>query len=355
VVGIQYVIIGLSVFMILQMRFTSSYSSLVVVGIVGASYALGASMMGYLASRFFLWFKVNKNSVIFAYGVASLMICINIIITLVYVVGFLTDQLPTIRPHIGNMLAFISEDSISYLSYVLSGILSFILTWIATSLLMRNYSNRIGKIKYWLIVCIPLIYFFSQFGPSFLSLFDEFRASDPVTYGIVYNLIFGFSKVIGGILFGVAFWVIARNLGQIQVREYMIISAYGLMILFISNQAISLVNYNYPPFGLATVTYVGFSGFLVLVGIYSAATSVGQDIELRKLIRKSALKEAGLLHNIASAEMEQQITKTVISIARRNESIMREESGLAASMEDEEIARYTKEVLEEVMKAKTRK
>jgi hypothetical protein len=76
---------------------------------------------------------------------------------------------------------------------------------------------------------------------------------------------------------------------------------------------------------------------------------------LRKLIRKSALKETGLLHNIASAEMEQQITKTVISIARRNESIMREESGLAASMEDEEIVRYTKEVLEEVMKAKTRK
>jgi hypothetical protein len=47
-------------------------------------------------------------------------------------------------------------------------------------------------------------------------------------------------------------------------------------------------------------------------GIYSAAISVRQDIELRRFIRKSALKEAGLLNNIASAEMEQQITKKSI-------------------------------------------
>ena len=76
----------------------------------------------------------------------------------------------------------------------------------------------------------------------------------------------------------------------------------------------------------------------------SPAISVGQDIELRRLIRKSAQKEAGLLQHIASAEMEQQITKTVLSIARRNEAVMREETGLATSLEDEEVVRYTKEV-----------
>ena len=37
--------------------------------------------------------------------------------------------------------------------------------------------------------------------------------------------------------------------------------------------------------------------------------------------------------------MEQQITKTVLSVARKNEAIMREETGLGASVEDEEIVR----------------
>ena len=75
-----------------------------------------------------------------------------------------------------------------------------------------------------------------------------------------------------------------------------------------------------------------------------------KDIELRRLIRKSAQKEAGLLQNIASAEMEQQITKTVLYIARRNEALMREETGLAASLEEEIVVKYTREVLREVIK-----
>jgi len=190
------------------------------------------------------------------------------------------------------MQATISEDSIPYLGYVLSGIIAFILTWIATSLLMRHHSARLGKAKYWLILLIPLGYFFGQFAPSLLNFFNEFRASDPVTFGIVYNLIFGLSKVVGGILFGIAFWTIARKLGQIQVLEYMLISVYGLILLFVSNQAIFLVNYNYPPFGFATISYVGFSCFLVMIGIYSVAISVGQDVELRKLIRKLAQKRS---------------------------------------------------------------
>jgi hypothetical protein len=352
---IQYVIIALLVSITMQMVFTSSYNIMVLAATIGVSYTLGAIMMGYLASRFYLWFKINKNSVILAYTLASVALCANITITLVYVLDLLADQPLIMQPHIGHMAATISADSIPYLGYVLSGITAFILTWIATSLLMRHHSARLGKVKYWLILLIPLGYFFGQFAPSLLNFFNEFRASDPVTFGIVYNLIFGLSKVVGGILFGLAFWTIARKLGQIQVREYMVFSAYGLILLFVSNQAIFLVNYNYPPFGFATISYVGFSCFLVMIGIYSAAISVGQDIELRRLIRKSAQKEVGILHNIASAEMEQQITKTVLSIARKNKAVMTEETGLATSLEDEEIARYTKEVLQEVMNEKARK
>jgi hypothetical protein len=53
--------------------------------------------------------------------------------------------------------------------------------------------------------------------------------------------------------------------------------------------------------------------------------------------------------------MEQQITKTVLSVARKNEAIMTEETGLATSLEDEEVVRYTKEVLQKVMKKRARK
>ena len=143
------------------------------------------------------------------------------------------------------------------------------MTWIATSLLMRHHSTRLGTIKSWLVVGVPLAYFLIQFAPSFLNLFNEFSSSDPVTFEIIRNFVFGLSRTVGGILFGIAFWTISRRIGQTPVREYMIISAYGFILLFVSNQAIFLVNYNYPPFGLATISYVGLSSFLVLIGIYS--------------------------------------------------------------------------------------
>jgi len=68
---IQYVIITLFISIILQMVLTSSYNTMVLAATIGVSYTLGAIMMGYLASRFYLWFKINKNSVILAYTLAS--------------------------------------------------------------------------------------------------------------------------------------------------------------------------------------------------------------------------------------------------------------------------------------------
>jgi hypothetical protein len=75
------------------------------------------------------------------------------------------------------------------------------------------------------------------------------------------------------------------------VRNYMIISAHGLILLSASNQAIVLTTAPYPPFGLVTVSFVGLSSYLMLVGIYSSAISVSEDAIIRQTIRKSVTKE----------------------------------------------------------------
>jgi len=74
-----------------------------------------------------------------------------------------------------------------------------------------RYSKKIKRTAYCTIVNIPLTYFLGQFQPLFLSIFSEYRLSDPVTFGIVYTLVFNLSKPVGGILFGIAFWSIAQK------------------------------------------------------------------------------------------------------------------------------------------------
>ena len=72
-----------------------------------------------------------------------------------------------------------------------------------------------------------------------------------IFYSILITLIFTLSKPIGGILFGVAFWTMAKDVAANKVvREYLIIAGFGLIMLFISDQAITQIAVAYPPFGL---------------------------------------------------------------------------------------------------------
>ena len=180
-------------------------------------------------------------------------------------------------------------------------------------MLLRHHSRRLGKVRYWIIIGIPLAYFLSQFVYLFLNLFAPLLDVEPVSFGILLTLIFTLSKPAGGILFWYCLLDYSKKIRQNSVvRDYMIISAYGLILLFVSNQAIVLVNAHYPPFGMATISFIGLSSYLVLLGIYSSAISVSEDSKLRQSIRNLAVQESKLLDSIGTAHMEQEIQKRVL-------------------------------------------
>jgi DNA-binding protein Fis len=224
--------------------------------------------------------------------------------------------------------------------------------WGATSLLLRRYTQRLGRVKYWIILSIPLAFFVSQFLAISLNLFAPLLTSQALFYGVFLTLIFTFSKPAGGILFGIAFWIVARNVRRSSsiVRDYMIISAYGLVLLFTSSQASVLATGPYPPFGLATASFIGLSSYLVLVGIYSSAISLAEDSKLRQSIRSIAIKESRLLDSIGMAQMEQQIQKKVIEFTKQNQARMAEESGIQSSLTEEDMKAYLEQVIREVKK-----
>ena len=84
------------------------------------------------------------------------------------------------------------------------------------------------------------------------------------------------------------------------------------MLLFSSNQITGLILAPYPPFGLATLSFLGLASYLVLVGIYSSAISVAQDVKLRRFIRNTLAEQTALLDNIGTSQMEQEIQERVM-------------------------------------------
>lgn len=339
VVTTQYVLIALLAALIVQMVSTSSYYTFFLEVVIWINYVLCIGLLGFLAYRFLLWFKSKHNTVVLAYSLAMIMICINALFTLIY----LTNQFkhtaagPLVFPSLTPVANYVSGYNIFYQGYVVTSIISFILTWIATVLLLHSYSKRIGRAKYWILVSIPLVYFLSQFQFVFVDMFTSFfHATIPI----------------GGALFGIAFWSVARNVNRDAVKQYMMISAFGMMLLFSSNQAADLGNVPYPPFGLATVSFFGLASFLVFVGIYSSAISVAQDSELRKSIRGFAMRDSKLLDTIGTAQMEREIEKRAIALTKRYQDRMTQETGIQSSYLEDDIKEYLEQVIQEVQKRK---
>ena len=174
------------------------------------------------------------------------------------------------------------------------------------------YSNRIGKIKYWIIISLPLVYFLSQFISLFLNLYGPIMDQNIFLYMVSFSVIFSISKAAGGVLFGIAFWVMVRKMNKIIVlKNFLIMVAIGFMLLFVSEQAVSLISFPYPPFGLTSVATLGLSSYLILVGLYYSAISVSKDIRMRKSILSSVLKDVNFLMKIGSAEVEKETEKMV--------------------------------------------
>ena len=47
--------------------------------------------------------------------------------------------------------------------YNYSDLVSFVLIWGATALLLLNYRRRLGLVKFWVIITLPLIYYLGTF------------------------------------------------------------------------------------------------------------------------------------------------------------------------------------------------
>jgi hypothetical protein len=157
----------------------------------------------------------------------------------------------------------------------------------------------------------------------------------------------------GGILFGVAFKIIANRVpSDSNVRDYLMISAYGFILLAISSQT-TLIASSYPPIGLATLTFYGLSAYLVLVGLYSTAISVSHDVELRRSIAKSATEQSNLIPGIATAQMHVELQNRVMAVEKKHQDTLMKNTGVQPSLTEEEMKAYLEQVLSEINRTRS--
>ena len=169
----------------------------------------------------------------------------------------------------------------------------------------------------------------------------------PFIEGIQF-LLFAWVIIICGILFGFGFRSVAKAItGSSNVRNYMLIAAYGYVLFFNAAQA-TVLQAGYPPFGLANVSMVGLSSYLIFIGVYHSAVSVSQDTQLIRNIKKMTMKELELIRDLGLAQSQQTVEKNVMKANKEILSKIVEEKQIEPSFNDADIKEYLPEVIKEV-------
>jgi hypothetical protein len=319
------------------------------------SYISAIGFLVFLVLLFARWYAVGRNYLIFGYMVAFAILAGTLTISLIYLTLQFSNHADQVKSYsikatLINYSIYGSELTDLRTVYVYFSTISFLSLWLLSLLLLRTYSKKLGKLLYSTVVSAPLIlYLFpiitNEFG-LLNDLFFEFGHS----FVIFYLIVFSPYQQIGGLMFGLVFWVSASRLERRDLKNLLNIAGIGIVMLFGSSVLHGLTYIVAPPFGLITVSYLSLAAFMLATGIYKSTKEISIDSEIRKEIYKIAEEQFTLFRNISIADLVNK-SENIVNTAIQKVQV----SDYYASSFDEETdyREYLKEVLEELSSQKS--
>ena len=350
---VQYALISIIVIVILEVLFSAQYHSDLLIASTTISHGVAIFLAALLAWKLFSWYKIHKKqSLVLLFGLAAALISFTSISYLFWSDAVLVTKASIVFPasEVTFNPGYEEGSLLNLLDYVLHGTLTafVLLLWGGTVVMLYHNFKRIGQVKFWVLVTLPVISFMGiltviiqEIAPTSLA-----PILTPSNLMIPLWLLY-YSGLSMGVVIGLAFILIGRFLKNgSHSRDYMIITGFGFMIFIWAYSAI-LTQAAYPPYGIATISALPLSLFMILNGLSYSAISVAQDQTLLRSIRKS-LKDMKFLESIGRAQMEQDLQKKVLTIAKKNSDVMKEKTGVQPSLTEDEMKEYLNMVVSEI-------
>jgi hypothetical protein len=201
------------------------------------------------------------------------------------------------------------------------------------------------------MVSLPIIYFASIYVISYLEhlhLLDELGVQDNPMYGYAYNLFLNTVRTAGGIMFGVAFFILSKTILHTQLKKSVITIGAGLVLLFGANASSLIIMTPYPPWGVISTTFLITGSYLLIIGLDSAAFYLATDSSLRRIIAKSPQKEHDILKSLGYSEAQDIVATKVKDLGREVYDDIEFDNLFYISSEPANVQEYINEVLLEV-------
>jgi hypothetical protein len=363
IIAVQFLIIAIFVFMVIQILSTSQYFvPLLMMTSIISSIPFYISL-GLLAQKFFSWYRSSKqNIIVFSFGLAIAFMLIGNIV-LHAGVGIVFSNAPIIKKSSliqsqddlsnnswSNLMTTVGNNVLNLAVVLL--ITSYLFLWINSANLLYRYSRRLGKsATYWMVIFLPPVFFLVGQLHTLLGIPNAnftFYEQDAILFRIIATL----ATIGGGLLFGVSFLALARSMRQIKqkiVADYLDTAGYGIALLILPIIA-NILFIPYPPFGSATCATLGLASYVFFVGLYSSAISISEDVELRKSIRRTAASELRLLDSIGRSQMSARLEGKVAKLVKEYSDKMISKTGVQPNLSEEDAKQYLDDVIKELDK-----
>lgn len=354
----QFVLLGLFVYLIIQILIFSQYSTTILTATSAVSQPMAAGVLIISSAVVLGWYRSNKQVyVVLLFGLGFAITAYDLVQLTFTDVNNLLSKPRVITPdsevifpddlYVPGSIQQMFSDLYDYTATI-----SFVVLLAGSAVLLHHYSKKIGIAKYWTLILLPLVYYLSTLV-DMLGLYTPESDSELFNYYLYSSL----NSIGGGILLGLAFWTASRTLMQNKiVSNYLRFCAYGFVLHFIALQT-ALVAAAYPPFGFATISMLPLSSYMVFIGLYCSAVSVSQDVRLRRYMKDLA-NDSRFLSSISDAQMEKQIqskASDLENVVRQQRRELEAKSGIESSIQEQDIKQYLLEALQEVDKHKSAK
>ena len=351
------VLITLLSFLLAQIILFSEYSVLLLKVTAAISPASATAVMAISSVILISWYGFNRNSyVVLIFAIAFSINVYTLVYTMIISILNLDEKGDIITPQ--SKVVYSSDSyepgSVQMILsdvYRYSAIATFVLLLSGSALMLRHYSGKIGQAKFWTLILLPSLYAVSI-------LLDRLGIYVPESETALFNyyVYSSLSGVIGGILLGFLFWSISRSMRPNKfVSTYLRLCSFGFILLpiaWVGQVSVAA----YPPFGLVAFAMLTLSSYTIILGLYSAASSISQDVRLRQYIKDLTREDSSFLATIGQAELEKQIkskASDLENVVKKERTELEKKSGVQSSLQEQDIKQYLLEVLQEVDKHKS--
>ena len=348
----------------IQLSYLKNYSNIVFYLSSYISFIASLGFLSILSFKFFQWYLKGKNKYTLFYGVLFSLYCITLLLALIYLLSGLATHPSTVNYTSPRELRagtysinIVFQNNIAIL-YDIFFIISFLLAWILTVLMLKQYSRRIGKYKFWIIVSLPLLFYLMRYEGIIIDLFNlddilklpSLGTIYPNVGAAIYTAFINSNIQATGVFFGFSFLAILLKLKNSQLQNDMLITIFGMMILFASRDFHSILLNSLPPNGVVTTSFMVLGSFMLFNGIISFLKLAVRDKEFYVDLITRLESDTELLKNIIVSEKEMELAKKIKPLMDYSHQWQKEHE--YGSMKSDEIKQIIEDVISEYRERK---